>query len=104
MENSVNQTIHFTKLYSSGQHSGHVREVIKKKKNGLVMEFFHKGGGGGGFLTQSITLGHIFCVSRVTEFLLKIQGYGHFWALFIKNIILKMAILGSFFKVCFSTF
>ena len=38
---------------------------------------------GGGVSAQSISLRHIFCASKVMEFLMKIEG---FWALFLKGL------------------
>ena len=57
---------------------------------------------GGGVLTQSITFEAHFCASRVKVFLLKIEGFRHFWAFFLKQIILKIATLGVFGKFYFS--
>ena len=52
----------------------------------LVIELFHKGEGGGGVWTHSINLRHIFGALRVKELLCKIEGYGHFWALFLNSL------------------
>ena len=54
-----------------------------EKKSGLVMEFFRKGGG---VLTQSITLRHIFVPQDLGIILCKIEGYGHFEAVFLKSL------------------
>ena len=37
-------------------------------------------------------------------FLFEIEGFGHFWALFLNRFFLNMAILGVFGKLCFSPF
>ena len=37
-------------------------------------------------MTQSITLRQICCASRVKKCVCKIEGYGHFWALFLKKL------------------
>ena len=64
------------------------------------MEFFRKGGGG---VTQSITFEAHFCASRVKVFLFKIEGFGHFWALF-SNRFGQYGHFACFWEVIFSPF
>ena len=42
-----------------------------------------------------------FCASKVMEFWMKIEGFGYFLALFLKKIILNIAILGVLGKFIF---
>ena len=65
------------------------------------MEFFRKGGGGG--VTQSITLRHIFVPQELRFFLFEIEGFGHFWALFL-NRFFKYGHFGCFWEVMFFPF
>ena len=48
------------------------------------MEFFRKGGWGD--LDPIHNFGAYFCASKVMEFLMKIEGFGYFWALFLKGL------------------
>ena len=54
-----------------------------EKKSGLVMEFFLKGGRGG--LDPIHNFEAHICASKCIEFLMKIESYGYFWALFLKG-------------------
>ena len=54
-------------------------------------------------MTQSITLRHIFWASKVMEFLMKKEGYGHFGALFLK-VYFKYGHFGCFWEVLFFNF
>ena len=65
------------------------------------MEFFRKGRGR--VMTQSITFEAHFCASRVKVFLFKIEGFGHFWALFL-NRFFKYGHFGCFWEVMFFPF
>ena len=48
------------------------------------MEFIRKGGGVG--FCPIPTFEALFCASKIVEILMKIKGYGYFWALFLKGL------------------